>query len=119
MKQAKIGKVIADLCDAFAKKDADKLESFHAYGPKFTKFEDDGLGRQDAAAGKKGERDAMAAFKSITAQVSDLKVDVFGQAAVRHLHPDYSGDDGKQKMAAGRPHHAGVRQGGRRLEDCP
>src|SRR3954447_3908033 len=80
--QAKVTKIINEIVDAAQKKQIDRLEAFHAYGPKFSKFEDDGLGRQDAAAGKKGEHDGLAAVKSFNAKVSDLQIDVFGNSAV-------------------------------------
>src|SRR5207253_1030275 len=80
--QAAIAKAIDQIVDAAKKKDIDRLESMHAYGPKFSKFEDDGTDRMDAANGKKGERDGFAALTAFDAHVENLKVDVFGPAAV-------------------------------------
>lgn len=97
--QAKVKKTIDEIVDAAQKKQIDRLESFHAYGPKFSKFEDDSLGRQDAAAGKKGERDGITGVKTFNAKVSDLKVDVFGNAAVATMILAYDLDTGKEKMA--------------------
>ena len=96
--QTKIGKIVSEIVDAAQKKQLDRLDAFHWYGPKFTKFEDDGLGRQDAAAGKKGERDGLSAVKSFAAKVSDLKVDVFGSAAVATMILAYDIDTGDAKM---------------------
>ncbi|MCU1279217.1 MAG: hypothetical protein JWM53_2763 [bacterium] len=98
--QAKITKLLQEIVDAAQKKELDKLDAFHAYGPKFTKFEDDQLARQDAEAGKKGERDSLAAIKSFHAKVENLKVDVFGAAAVATFILAYDVDTGKEKMAA-------------------
>jgi len=97
--QAKVTKTINEIIDAAQKKQIDRLESFHAYGPKFSKFEDDSLGRQDAAAGKKGERDGIMGVKSFNAKVSDLKVDVFGNSAVATMILAYEVDTGKEKAA--------------------
>ena len=97
--QKAIGKVIDGIVDAAQKKQLDRLDAYHWYGPKFTKFEDDGLARQDAAAGKKGERDGLSAVKSFAAKVSDLKIDVFGSAAVATMILAYDIDTGKEKMS--------------------
>ena len=97
--QAKITKIVSDIVDAAQKKQLDRLDAFHWYGPKFSKFEDDGLGRQDAAAGKKGERDGIMGVKSFNAKVSDLKVDVFGNSAVATMILAYEVDTGKEKAA--------------------
>jgi ketosteroid isomerase-like protein len=97
--QTKIGKTIDEILDAAQKKQLDRLDAFHAYGPKFSKFEDDGAGRQDAALGKKGEHDGLAAVKSFNAKVSDLKIDVFGNSAVATFILAYDLDTGKEKMS--------------------
>ena len=97
--QAKITKILNDIVDAAQKKDLARLDAMHDYGPKFSKFEDDGLGRQDAVAGKKGEDDAIAAVKSFAAKISDLKVDIFGSTAVATMVLAYDVDMGKEKMA--------------------
>jgi ketosteroid isomerase-like protein len=97
--QAKIGKILQDIVDAAQKKELDRLDAFHAYGPKFSKFEDDGLGRQDAATGKKGEHDALTGVKAFNAKINDLKVDVFGNTAVATMVLAYDVDTGKEKMS--------------------
>jgi ketosteroid isomerase-like protein len=97
--QAKITKILQDIVTLAAKKDVDKLDAMHSYGPKFTKFEDDQLGRQDSEASKKGERDGILGVKSFAAKIENLKVDVFGTAAVATMILDYTVDTGKEKMA--------------------
>ena len=97
--QIKIQKVLDGIVDACHKKDIDRLESFHAYGAKFTKFEDDGLGRQDAVAGKKGERDAFTMAKSLALRLDNVKIDVFGNAAVATGLMWYEVDTGHEKMS--------------------
>jgi ketosteroid isomerase-like protein len=97
--QGRIRKILQDICEAARKKELDRLDSFHAYSPRFTKFDDDGLGRQDADAGRKGEREAIAALKSFNARVADVKVDVFGSAAVATFILKYEADTGKEKVS--------------------
>ena len=97
--RADVAKVVDAIHDAAEKKDVARLESLHAYGPRFTKFEDDGLGRQDANAGKKGERDAFTGVKAVAMHIDDLKIDVFGVAAVATCLLRYSVDVGSEKIA--------------------
>jgi ketosteroid isomerase-like protein len=111
--QAKIGKILQDILDAAQNKQLDRLDAFHDYGPKFSKFEDDGLGRQDATTGKKGERDTLTAVKSFNAKINDLKVDIFGSTAVATMILAYDVDMGKEKMAGkDRTTMVFVKQGG-------
>jgi len=61
----------------------DELESYHAFGPKFTKFDDfEPLDRQDAEATKRLEREAILSVREFVPEVIDLKIDVFGAVAV-------------------------------------
>src|SRR6266852_1893687 len=46
-------------------KDFDRLDSYHLYGPKFTKFSGSSAQRLDAAAGRKGEHDGLGAIKGL------------------------------------------------------
>ncbi|MCU1279220.1 MAG: hypothetical protein JWM53_2766 [bacterium] len=97
--QAKITKILQDIVVLVAKKDVDKLDAMHWYGPKFTKFEDDQLARQDSDTSKKSERDGILGVKSISAKIENLKVDVFGTSAVATMILDYTVDTGNEKMA--------------------
>jgi ketosteroid isomerase-like protein len=96
--QAKINQVLSDVVDAAQKKDIARLEALHSYGPKFTKFEDDGLPRMGSDAARKGERE-LANFKSVKMKLENLKVDVFGAVAVATFVIDYDVDTGQGKMA--------------------
>jgi ketosteroid isomerase-like protein len=97
--QAKITKIMNDILEAAQKKELDRLDAFHSYGPKFTKFEDDQLARMDAETSKKGERDGIAGVKSFVGKFESLKVDVFGTAAVVTCILKYDIDTGKEKIA--------------------
>jgi ketosteroid isomerase-like protein len=67
-----------------------RLDSYHFYGPKFTKFAAEVFGRQDAAAARKGEHDGSAAVNDLKMQADDLKIDVFGDAAIATFILNYS-----------------------------
>jgi len=96
--QREVQKVLDGIRDACAKKDIDRLEGLHAYGARFSKFDDDALGRQDAAIGKKGERDMFTAARSIALRFDDVKIDVFGNAAVATMLIWYDVDTGHEKL---------------------
>ncbi|MEP6864113.1 MAG: nuclear transport factor 2 family protein [Deltaproteobacteria bacterium] len=96
--QAEVKAVIDDIVATVQKQDLDHLESLHSYTPKFSKFEDDGLGRQDAEAGRKGER-TMADLKSLAVHIDDLKIDVFGGTAIATGILSYKIDTGAQQVA--------------------
>ena len=46
--QAAVSKMLTELMQAVRSKDLDRVEAFHLYGPKFSKFDDSGGERQDA-----------------------------------------------------------------------
>ena len=55
--QTEIKTLIHEIFDIAKRKELDKLDAFHLYGPKFTKFDDwDPLDRQDATTAQKAER---------------------------------------------------------------
>ena len=72
--------------------DAERLAGFHLYGPKFTKFDDmEPLERQDADEARAGE-DGLVDVDNFTYRVNDLRVDVFGPAAIATFVLDYAFD---------------------------
>ena len=81
--QAAVERTVHEIMAAAGRRDTDALEAFHAFGPKFTKFDDfEPLERQDAETAKYLEREGVSGVKEFTAAVADLKVDVLGPAAV-------------------------------------
>lgn len=80
--RAQIQRRLAEILDAAEKKDMSRLDSYHFYGPKFTKFAAEAPGRQDAAAARKGEHDGLATITGLAMQAEDLKIDIFGDVAV-------------------------------------
>jgi ketosteroid isomerase-like protein len=81
---------LKEIFDAAEKKDFPRLESYHFYGPKFTKFSPEAAGRLDADAARKGERDGLGAINGLSMRAEDLKVDVFGDAAIATFLFHYS-----------------------------
>jgi hypothetical protein len=73
-------------------KQLDRLESYHLFGPEFTKFDEFGEGREDAATARAAERRGLAGVKAFKASVQELKVDIFGVAAVATFIVVYSAE---------------------------
>ncbi len=89
--QAAVERRLLEIMDAARTKEVDRLESYHLYGPKFTKFDDfEPLERQDAEATRRLEREAIIGVKAFVPRVEQLKVDVFGPAAVATFVFDYA-----------------------------
>lgn len=88
--QAAIRQRLDQIIDAAQKKDFERLDSYHLYGPKFTKFAGEAPGRLDAAAARQGEHAGLGAVEDLSMRAEDVKVDVFGQAAVATFILDYS-----------------------------
>ena len=80
---------LQNVLDAAKSGDADLLASHHLYGPKFTKFDDmEPLDRQEAEAAREGE-DGIAGVEDFHYRVEDLRIDVFGPAAIATFVLDY------------------------------
>ena len=89
--QAAVERRLQEIMDAAQSKDIGRLESYHLYGPKFTKFDDfEPLERQDAEATRRLEREAITGVKAFVPQVEQLKVDVFGPVAIATFVFDYA-----------------------------
>jgi ketosteroid isomerase-like protein len=88
--QAKVEQRIQDIWSAVQNKEVDRLESYHPFGPKFTKFDDfEPLDRQDAETTRRLEGEAITGVKAFVPNVTDLKVDVFGPVAVATFVLEY------------------------------
>jgi ketosteroid isomerase-like protein len=85
-----VARALHDLMDAAARKDLDRVESFHLYGPAFSKFSETGLGRQDAETAREAERRGLSAARSFQAKIEGLKVDLFGPVAVATMILHYA-----------------------------
>jgi ketosteroid isomerase-like protein len=88
--QLEVERCLEDIMSAARRRAVDQLESYHAFGPKFTKFDDfEPLERQDAETTRRLEREAILSVKEFDPRVLDLKVDVFGPIAVTTFVMDY------------------------------
>ena len=88
--QTKVAQRIQEIMAAVQEQDLDLLESYHLWGPKFTKYDDwEPLERQDAETTRRVEREGIGGAKAITASASQLKVDVFGRMAIATFVFDY------------------------------
>jgi ketosteroid isomerase-like protein len=83
-----------DILDACVKKDFDRLDSYHIYGPKFTKFSTTPPERQEADAARKGEHDGLSAANDLTMRAEDVKIDVFGDVGIATFVLKYAFETG-------------------------
>ncbi len=86
--KAEIKKVVDGIFKSFQDKDADKLISYHIYGPKFTEFRNN-----EPRFGSKGneqyERGFVGAISAFDYNLGGLKIDVFGDVAVVTFEADF------------------------------
>jgi hypothetical protein len=88
--QLEVERRLEDIMSAARRQAIDELESYHAFGPKFTKFDDfEPLERQDGEATRRLEREAILGVNEFDPRLLDLKVDVFGPVAVTTFVMDY------------------------------
>jgi ketosteroid isomerase-like protein len=89
--QAAVVQRVQDILAAVEAQDVDRLDSYHLFGPKYSKFDDgEPAGRQDAATAQQLERELVASAKTLRFRAEDLKVDVFGPVAVATLILDWA-----------------------------
>ena len=72
---------LAEVFRAAETKDLPRLDSYHWYGPHFTKFAGTGQ-RLDAAAAREGEHKGLSALAGLKLRADDLQIDVFNDTAV-------------------------------------
>ena len=94
--QAEIGRRLQQVFDAAETKDFQRLDGYHLYGPKFTKFSGGSNERLDADATRQGEHDGLGAINGLKMRAENLKIDVFEKVAVATFILDYSFDLGGQ-----------------------
>ncbi|PWU19564.1 MAG: hypothetical protein C5B50_06265 [Verrucomicrobia bacterium] len=100
--KAQITERLSQICDACAKKDFVRLDSYHLFGPKFTKFTTQAPDRLDADAARNGEHDSLGAAPDLAMQTEDLKVDIFGDVGIATfiLKYSFSGPSGRVEKQA-------------------
>jgi len=87
--QAQIRQRLNEVIDAAQKKDFPRLESYHLYGPKFTKFSPEAPARLEAEAARRGERDGLSGAAGLTMRAEDVRIDVFGDVGIATFILDY------------------------------
>ena len=95
--QTAVKRRLAEIFHAAETKDMTRLDSYHAYGPQFTKFASSGH-RMDAAASREGEHVGLRAAVGLKLQADDLKIDVFGNTAVATFFAAMSFQSGAEKV---------------------
>jgi len=98
--QAQIRQRLDEILDAAAKKDFKRLDSYHLYGPKFTKLTTQAPARLDAEAARTREHVAIGAATDPVMRAEDLKVDVFGDVGIATFILDYSARSGTDTVRA-------------------
>jgi ketosteroid isomerase-like protein len=80
--QIEVKNRLAEIFDAAETKDLSRLDTYHWYGPHFTKFAS-GIGkRMDAETAREGEHRGLEAIADMKLRAHDLKIDVFDTTAV-------------------------------------
>jgi ketosteroid isomerase-like protein len=79
--QAQVQQRLAEIFHAAETKDFSRLDSYHWYGPHFTKFAGTGH-RLDAASAREGEHKGLSALTGLKLRADDLQIDIFHDAAV-------------------------------------
>ena len=97
--RAQIEQRLNQVFDAATKKELERLDRYHFYGPKFTKFGGESAGRQDAAAARQGEHDALVATQNLAMRAEDLKVDVFGDVGIATFIMNFSFQAGNETIS--------------------
>lgn len=86
--QAEVKETLTEIFTAIQERDAERLLSFHAYGPKFTEFKNS-LHRTGSTENEAEERGLVAAISGFDYKLNDLKIDVFGEVAKVTFHADF------------------------------
>ena len=73
--RAQIERSLQGVFAAAEDKNFNRLDDYHYYGPKFTKFTGSSSERQDATVGRKAEHDGLASIKGLKMRADSLKID--------------------------------------------
>lgn len=86
--KAEIQEALDGIFKSIQDKDADKLISYHIYGPKFTEFRNDGP-RFGSEGNEEYERGFVGAISAFDYNLGGLKIDVFGEVAIVTFEADF------------------------------
>ena len=90
--RAQIERQLREVFVAAETKDFTRLESYHLYGPRFSRFSGSTAARQDAEATRKLEHDGLASLQGLRMRADELKIDVFGSVGIATFLLDASFD---------------------------
>jgi ketosteroid isomerase-like protein/catechol 2,3-dioxygenase-like lactoylglutathione lyase family enzyme len=96
--EEQIRRRLQEILAAAQNKDFAPLDSYHLYGPKFSKFTGSSPDRLDADAARKGEHEGLGAAQHLNMRADALKIDLFGNVAVATFILDYSFEAGGQTV---------------------
>lgn len=102
--QAQIQNRLQEIFDAATKKDFARLDSYHLYGPKFTKFATESPDRQDAITAREAEHAGLEAVTGMRINLENLKIDVLPEVGVATFLLRYSfqaGTNAVERQAKG------------------
>jgi len=87
--QQEIRETLDEIFLSIQEKDVERLASFHAYGPKFTEFQN-GEKRVGSAENQAAEAGLLAAISGFNYNLNDLKINVFSNKfAIVTFHADF------------------------------
>ena len=98
--QREVELAFQEVLEAAGRKDFDRLEGLHLYGPRFSKWESRSPERLDAEEARRGERAGIEPLDSFKATPEGQKVDVFGRTAVSTFVMAYEAAAGGRTTAA-------------------
>ncbi len=96
--QVEIQRRLNEVFASCASKDFDRLEGYHLYGPKFTRFSGSLPVRLDAATTRKLEHDGLASLDGLETPAEGLKIDVFDNTGIATFILHYSFDSAGQTV---------------------
>lgn len=96
--RANIEKMMERLAEACRELDLDRIDSFHVYGPQFTRVQDGR--RMDAEEGRQAEREYFGSLDRFDSEFKDLKIDIFRETAVVTGIYEFEGVIGEESHSA-------------------
>lgn len=95
---AQIRQRLEQIMAAAESKDFNRLDSYHLYNQKFSKFAGSSPNRLDAELARKGEHDGLGAAQGLKMRADALKIDLFGQTGIATFILEYSVDSVGQRI---------------------
>ena len=90
IEQTQIHERLKEIFDAATRKEFSRLDSYHLYGPKFTRFATESPDREDALAAREAEHNGLNAVSGMKVNLENLKIDVFQNVGIATFILQYS-----------------------------